>query len=150
MLSLKILNSKQVKDIMRILHDRWGFEGRLDYAFLINNKDRIFLVSRDVGRLDFSKLRVNSMGLYFGEFKDENLRLTIEGSQIIGPGASMNVVEISRKELFAWLRGEDLLRECDSSGFVIIRSGSDFVGCGRYSNGVIKNFVPKTRRVRTG
>ena len=148
MLSLKILNSKEIKGILSIIDYQWGCRKKLGYAFLMNGKGRIFVVSMDVGLVDFEKLRINSMGLYFGEIKGDDLRLSIEGSQIIGPLASKNLVDIDGREMSSWLRGNDLEKDCPGcSGFVIIRNDSDFLGCGRYSNGIIKNFVPKTRRI---
>ncbi len=149
MFSLQILNSKQTKEIKSIIEQQWDSKEQLDCAFLMNNRDRIFAVNREIGKLDFLKLRINSIGLYFGELKDGQLRLSIEGSQIIGPSAKKNVAEISTQEMKVWLKGEDLVKECEGcTGFVIVRSGNDFLGCGRYSNGTIKNFVPKTRRIK--
>ncbi len=150
MLKLKILNSKESKEILSIIDAQWGFEGKLDYAFLVNTKNRIFIINREVGRVDFSSLRINSMGLYFGELKDGVLRLTIEGSQVVGPHSKKNVVEITDDELQKWLRGVDLVKDCEGCrGFVIVRHGTDYIGCGRYSNGMITNFVPKTRRINS-
>ncbi|MBI3051300.1 hypothetical protein HYY74_02480 [Candidatus Woesearchaeota archaeon] len=149
MLRLRFLNSREVRGIASIVERQWG--ARLpDSAFLINSRNKLHLISRDVGRLDLQNLRVNSAGLYFGELKDEAIRLSIEGSQLLGPSASKNVVEISGEEMRQWLRGEDLMKDCPGcSGFVILRRNSDYLGCGRYANGRIKNFVPKTRRVKS-
>ncbi len=149
MLRLKILNSKDIKRIMELVELQWGAKLKPDYAFLINSKNRIYAVNREVGSIPFEQLRINSMGLYFGELLDETIRLSIEGSQIIGPHATKNVVDISDDEMARWLRGEDLGRDSGSNGFVIIRHGDDFLGTGRHSNGVIKNFVPKTRRIKS-
>ncbi len=149
MFKLQILNSRQAKEITGIIAEHWDSEVKLDYAFLMNGKNRIFIINREVGNFDFSALRINSMGLYFGELKDSKFRLSIEGSQIIGPRAKKNVVEVSREEMRKWLRGEDLQKDCyGCSGFVMVKSNNDFLGCGSYSNGNIRNFVPKTRRIR--
>lgn len=149
MLSLKILNSKQAKEIASIISGHWGAWLSRDYAFLLNSKNKISIVSRDIGAVNLDMLRVNSVGLYFGELFDGELRLSIEGSQIIGPLAAKNIVEITGDEMGSWLRGDDLQKICeDCSGFVILKSKGDFLGCGRYSRGIIKNFVPKTRRIR--
>ncbi|MBI4140217.1 hypothetical protein HY485_00100, partial [Candidatus Woesearchaeota archaeon] len=100
-----------------------------------------------VDQIDFSKLRINSIGLYFAEFRNNELRLSIEGSQIIGPKATKNVVELNNDELKQWLRGEDLEKECDENGFVIIKHGNDYLGCGKIKEGKVLNFVPKARRL---
>lgn len=85
--------------------------------------------------------------MYIGEFKKGELRLSIEGSQLIGPHAKKNVVELDRNELRQWLRGEDLIKEVKEEGYVIMKSNNDFVGCGRVKEGKILNFVPKARRL---
>lgn len=151
MFTLKILNSKQVKEVLSLIESQWGADVgwlRDEYAFLINSSNRLFVITRGVANIDFSALHINSMGLYFGELYKGELRLTIEGSQIIGPYAGKNAVGLSGVEMKSWLRGNDVSKPCDGcSGFVIVKHESDFLGCGRYSNGVIKNFVPKTRRI---
>ncbi|RMF06600.1 hypothetical protein D6764_01915, partial [Candidatus Woesearchaeota archaeon] len=35
------------------------------------------------------------------------------------------------------------------SGFQIVRSGGDFLGCGKASQGRLFNYVPKARRLAT-
>ncbi|MBI4438552.1 hypothetical protein HY640_01310 [Candidatus Woesearchaeota archaeon] len=148
MFSLRILNSKQVREIMGLVESQWGASVWLDYAFLMNSKDRVFVVDRSVGSIDFSGLRINSAGLYFGELSRGRLRLTIEGSQIVGPHATRNVIDVDDAGMMSWLRGNDLSVDCTGcSGFVIVRHGRDFLGCGLYRDGTIKNYVPKTRRV---
>ena len=84
--------------------------------------------------------------MYLGELRNGELRLSIEGSQIIGKGSDKNIADI--EDTRAWLRGEDLELVGDYSGFVIIRHNKDFLGCGRYKEGKILNFVPKARRLK--
>src|SRR3989338_2917529 len=104
MFTLKILNSKQVKELMGLIDEQWGSSIKLDYAFLMNNRDRVFVVNRSIGGIDFSRLRINSVGMYFAEYKNGSVRLSIEGSQVIGPHAKKNVVELSEDEMKSWLR----------------------------------------------
>ena len=75
------------------------------------------------------------------------LRLSIEGSQIMGPYAKKNVLELSKEASRDWLKGRDLAVETDCSGFVIVKSGDDFMGCGKVKDNKLLNFVPKIRRI---
>ena len=134
---------------MALLNEQWGFDKKLDYAFVLTEKERIYLIKRSIDNLDLTKLRINSLGLYFAEFRNNELRLSIEGSQIVGPFATKNFVVINDNELRQWLRGEDLIKECTQTGFVIIKHSEDYLGCGKYKDGTILNFVPKTRRLMT-
>ena len=145
---LKILNSKEIKEISHLIETQWGAELKLDYGYLKNPKNRIFIVSKDIAQIDVSKLRINSAGMYFCEVDDRKIRLSVEGTQIVGPHASRNVVEIDEAEMKRWFKGEDLEKECpECSGFVILKHKNDFLGNGKYSNGKILNFVSKSRRV---
>lgn len=145
---LKFLNSKETKEILKLIEEQWGAKLKLDYTFIKNNKNRIFIVNKDINKIDFSKLRINSIGMYFCDLENE-IRLSIEGSQIIGPKATKNVVEINEFQVKQWLKGEDLEIEDknDYSGFVIIKNQNDFLGTGKYKEGRVLNYVNKGRRV---
>jgi NOL1/NOP2/fmu family ribosome biogenesis protein len=147
--ALKILNGKERKELLRIIKDQWEADISDDFVFLLNNRQRVYIVTRDIGNIDFEKLRINSVGLYFGELIKHELRLSIEGSQIVGPKAARNVVLVSNQQMKSWLFGSDIEIDTDSEGFVILKCGNDFIGCGRCSKKKIKNFVPKTRRIKT-
>lgn len=145
---LKILNSREIKEIYGMIENQWGAKIKLDYGFLKNNKNRIFIISKDISKIDLSRLRLNSAGMYFCEIDNKGIRLSIEGSQIIGANAAKNIVELDEEDAKKWFKGEDLQKECKNcSGFVILRNKKDFLGTGKYSNGKIMNYVGKTRRV---
>ena len=149
----EVLNGKKTKAVAELLDKQWGYGSKFEDGFLQKGND-LFLITRDVSKVDLQKLNVNSLGAYFGEMKHGWLRLSIEGSQIVGPEAQKNVLETSPEQLRQWLGGEDLEPpssfDCISSekkGFVIMKHGSDFLGCGKIKDGRILNFVPKSRRV---
>ena len=146
---LKILNSKEIKEILKLIETQWGAKLQLDYAFLKNKKNRIFIVNKDIGKIDFSKLRVNSIGMYFCEIDKLGIRLSIEGSQIVGPKATKNIIEINKEQTKQWLQGEDLEIKGPFSNFVIIKHNNDFLGTGKYKNNRILNYVGKGRRIKT-
>ena len=149
MFALKILNSKERKELLSKIKDQWGAILENDLVFLENNRQRVFVITRDIDRLDLAKLRINSMGLYFGELIEDKIRLSIEGAELVGPNASKNVVKVSKEQMRAWLQGNDIDVDTDADGFVILRWEDDFIGCGRCSRKKIKNFVPKTRRIKS-
>ena len=145
---LKILNNKEIKEILKLIERQWGAKLKLDYGFLKNNKNRIFIISKDISKIDLSKLRLNSVGMYFCEIDKHGIRLSIEGSQIVGLTAVRNVVELDEQDTKKWFKGEDLEKECqDCSGFIILKNNNDFLGTGKYANGKVLNYVGKGRRV---
>jgi NOL1/NOP2/fmu family ribosome biogenesis protein len=143
----KFLNKKQVKEILDLIKKQWDCELELDYTFMLSDKDKVYIVNRDIDRIDLSKLRINSLGMYLGEIKHNEIRLTIEGAQLVGPHAKKNVVELDDKEARLWLKGYDIEKEASVQGFVIMKHNNDFLGSGRCKEGKISNFVPKTRRI---
>jgi NOL1/NOP2/fmu family ribosome biogenesis protein len=147
MQNLKILNKKEIKSILESINKQWGCDIKLDYAFLMNQNNRIFLANKELFDIDMKKLRVNSLGLYFGEFSNDELRLTIEGSQLIGPKATKNVLELDDFETKEWLKGTDLDKEIDGKGFFLIKHDEDFMGSGKLKDNKLLNYTPKTRRL---
>jgi NOL1/NOP2/fmu family ribosome biogenesis protein len=153
--SLKILNSKETKQIYELLEAQYGYTGKLDAVFMLSEKkQRIYLFTRDLAKMDISRLRVDSMGLYFGTLFEGKLRLTIDGSQLIGPGCAKNVLEVSKKEMQTWLMGEKLLLsqlehqpEEQPTDYVILRYNGHYLGCGKIGGDLILNYIPKTRYI---
>lgn len=145
---LKILNSKEIKQILKLIENQWNAKLKLDHAFLKNNKNRVFIVNKDISKIDLSKLRINSIGMYFCETRNNEIRLSIEGSQLVGPKSSKNIIEIDEEQTKQWLKGEDLeIKENNHSGFLIIKHNNYFLGTGRFKNNKILNYVSKSRRI---
>jgi|FLOH01.1.fsa_nt_gi NOL1/NOP2/fmu family ribosome biogenesis protein len=147
MQNLKILNSKEIKIIHKNLKEQFGFEEKLNYVFLRNSNDRIYIVNRAIDRFDLEALRIDSIGLYFATVMPEGLRLSIEGSQLIGPKAQKNILEIKDLAFEMWLKGLDFKVETNFKDFVIVKHNNNFVGCGKIKDGSLFNYVPKARRL---
>jgi len=147
MQKLMILNSKESKDIQSKLEAQFGASVSPDYSFLMNKENRIFIINNDISAIDLEKLRINSLGLYIGEKMADGIRLSIEGSQIIGKKATKSIVELDKKETTDWLKGIDIDKEMHETGFVILKHNRDFLGCGKVKENRILNFVPKVRRL---
>ncbi|MEK6936723.1 MAG: NIP7 N-terminal domain-related protein [Nanoarchaeota archaeon] len=138
---MKPLNNKEVKEIHNKLKEQFGFSEKLDYLFYLNKENKIFLMSKDIKKLDLSKFRVNSFGLYFGEIEKTGLRLSLSGSQLIGKHSSKNILEIENTE--DWLNGKNLPWNKELKGWFIIKNKNNFLGCGFCKNSIIQNFLPK-------
>lgn len=150
MFTLRKLSHSEVKEILSVIEKTYGIKKiSLPYYFYTNNKFRIYIVSKSFDEEQLKHLRIQNVGLYFANFEEKQLRLTIEGSQLIGPEATTNVVDITEKELVEWMRGETLQKTITDKGFVIIRCGNDYYGCGRKSGEGMANFIPKSRRIKS-
>jgi len=145
----KVLNSKDVKVLLAWLKEHYGIKDlKFDAAFLKSTKDKIYMSTKKISELDAKNLRINLLGMYFAKEEHNGIRLSIEGSQLVGPKASKNVVDLSKEQIAEWIRGEDITLQGDFKGFVIIRCGNDFYGTGNYKEGKILNYVPKERRIK--
>lgn len=148
--NLKILNTREKKDILRLISRQWGADFKTDLVFLLSNKNKIYLVNKDFSKVDEKNMRIDKVGLYFGEIEVSQIRLSIEGCQMIGPIAKKNIVELSDGEVKVMFHGNDLIKKDlgnDKSGFVILKNNSDFIGCGKVRGEEILNYIPKTRRI---
>lgn len=117
------------------------FDAELELKFKIKGKRRVFAYREcDV------KVREQSSGVYFGRIEKDGLRLSIEGSFLVGRVAKKGVLEVDEDEAIRWLKGEDLERNFE--GYCILKWGEYFLGCGKGNGKIIKNFVPKERRLR--
>lgn len=145
--NVSIMNSKEKKEFLKKLEEQWGTTITGDYGFLKDAKGKIFVISKDLSKLDVEKLRINSLGLYIAEWKENVLRLSIEGSQLVGRKANKNIIEISKEEAQQWLMGKDIPKESMGRGFLILKNGEDFYGCGMLKEGVLQNYVGKNRRI---
>jgi len=149
MFNIKILNKKAVKEILSLIKQQWDADLTLDYAFLKDKEDKIFIINKEFAELDLTKLRINNMGMYFAQKMIDGLRLSIEGSQIIGPKAKKNILELTEKQTKQWLRGEDLEIKTDIQDYVILKYKNDFLGTGKIKQNKILNYIPKSRRLKT-
>lgn len=145
---LKFLNSKEIKEIKKKLEKQYETFGTLDYAFLTNENNKVSVVKKDVDQISLDSLRINSIGIYFCEDYGDDVRLSIEGSQMVGPYAKKNVIALDKTQARVWLKGYDVDFPGETSGYVIIKSGNDYMGSAKHKNGKLLNHVPKERRIR--
>jgi NOL1/NOP2/fmu family ribosome biogenesis protein len=122
-------------------------------SFLLHSKEnKIFMLTAQAESVRPKLQRINSQGLYVGEFNEAftQIRLSIEGSQLIGKNATQNIYDLDSNELEQWAKGESINPTKDvPEGYFLIRYKTDFYSVGRFKNGEIMNFVPKVRRLRT-
>jgi len=138
MQNLKILNKKEITRILDKIKEQYNIE---------NREGKLFIISKDIKKINLEKLRINNLGLYIAKL-DRDLRLTIEGSQLLGKLAKKNVYEINDEQANSWMSGKEINCEKEFKGFVIIKNKDDYLGSGRYSNGKIINFIPKERWIK--
>ncbi|NJE76031.1 hypothetical protein [Thermococcus sp. ES12] len=88
-------------------------------------------------------------GVYFGRVESDGIRLSIEGSFLVGPKATKNVVELDDERAKRYLAGESVeINDKDLHGWVIVRWRSYYLGSAKAKEGRLINYVPKERRLK--
>ncbi|NJE04561.1 hypothetical protein E3E36_00025 [Thermococcus sp. M36] len=88
-------------------------------------------------------------GVYFGRVESDGIRLSIEGSFLVGPKATKNVVELDDGRAKRYLAGESVeIDDKDLHGWVIVKWRSYYLGSAKAKEGRLINYVPKERRLK--
>ena len=144
------LNNKDKKKILEILENQYGIT-ELPYLIIQFGREKLRLYTgifakEELWKMD-KELRIENIGLYFAKWEDQDIRLTLDGIQLLKSQITKNIIDIDDKQADLWLRGNDLeLKE--EKGWKIIKNNNEFLGCGKSTGEKISNFVPKERRIK--
>ncbi|WP_297417625.1 hypothetical protein [Thermococcus sp.] len=87
-------------------------------------------------------------GIYFARIESDGIRLSIEGSFLVGPKATKNVVELDDERARHYLAGKSVEINESLHGWMIVKWRSYFLGSAKAREGKLINYVPKERRCR--
>ena len=151
-MAIHAINAKQRKEVAAIIFEAYGAVLPKDDVLFLLGEDKYSLGTRDVEPFLSVGLRIERIGVYIGQLQHGEFRLSIEGSQILGPLAKSRILTLTSTQRGEWLLGKDIQLESDaqlaaSSHFHIIRCGADWLGAGKVKNGMLLNYVPKERYV---
>jgi len=146
---MKALKSKEVKAVLKRINEQYNINIELDYYFFMNNRNRLYIINKDYNNINENELNIRNHGLYFGEYKNNEMRLSIEAAQLIYNKyqPTKNVLELQDAE--PWLKGNDIEINKEDTGFLIIKYKDDILGSGKIKNNKLLNFTPKIRRLKT-
>lgn len=153
MQKLTILNTREIKKIKENISGQFGYFPEEKYVYLQNDKGKLFLINRDIAKIELQNLKIDRVGLYFAEVKENKIRLSQEGAQLLAEEAQKNkqplknVVALTKDEVKFYFTGEDLEKDVgDKNRFVLLEYKQDIFGCAKYKNHKILNFLPKIHR----
>lgn len=151
MTDIKILNRAEKAEVESNLRGQFGI-GSVPGKIVKRNEERLFLFTGDIDEKRLERLEkitfIERMGVYFAKIEHGFIRLSIEGSQLLGPQADKNIFSLDQNQTEEWMKGRELLIRTGSKGFLIMKHGQDFLGTGKASEAKIGNFIPKTRRLK--
>ena len=152
-MKLTILNTREIKRIKKRIIDQFNYFPEGDYAFLKNSKEKLFIVNKDISRIQLNNLRIDRLGLYFAELKINQVRLSKEGAQLLvreavkNKQSLKNTLTLTKEEIKQYFKGEDLEKDMGiDNRFVLLLYGKNCLGCAKYKDKRILNFLPKIHR----
>jgi NOL1/NOP2/fmu family ribosome biogenesis protein len=145
---ITLMNKKEYTTFADKINSTYGSSfNPANYSFYINSKGKVYIINTKATTIDYSKLRVNAMGLYFADMSGYEIRLSIEGAIIIGKSATKNIVQISDEDAKLWMQGLDLDIKAETKSYVLIKNNNDIFGSGKSTGEKIINYMPKIRRL---
>lgn len=150
-MGMKIFNEKEKEEIVNKLHEQHGIKS-IPGVITQRGEERLFLFLGDFSAEDIREIEkyafIERIGIYFAKVVGPDIKLSLEGSQILAPQITKNVIDLDAEQTEEWMKGHELPIQTGKYGFVVLRHGSDFLGAGKASEKKIGNFVPKNRRLK--
>lgn len=148
---IKVLNKEEKAEIESKLHEQFDIDS-IPGMIIMRGEERLFLFSGDFSERDIDRLEkctfIERMGVYFAKVERGQVRLSIEGSQILKRQIKKNIFQLDSSQAEEWMKGRELPIKTGEHGFLVMKHGSDFLGTGKASEEKIGNFIPKNRRLR--
>jgi len=153
MIPLKFFNKSEKEKLLGQLEEQFGIT-EIPWKIAHLGKERIVLFSGDLSENEIFKIddiaRIEGVGIYFAKIDEKtgDIRLSIEGTQILKKQINKGIFEMNEKQKDDWIKGRELNISTGKKQFLVMKYKEDFLGCGKASAEKITNFIPKTRRLR--
>lgn len=154
MKSIEIIPKRETEEIKQKLEEQFGIK-KIPGVLMRKGKERIFLFQGEISDEEIRKIdsvvEIERAGVYIGKIFEptDEIRLSIEGTQIFKDQISKNIYELKTKDEFEkWMNGQELNIKTNFKGMIIIKYGDEFLGTGKASEEKIGNFIPKNRRLK--
>jgi len=150
---IRFFPKKEIEKLEERIRKNYGADISLKGLLVFRtSEDKIWIASKNVAKIDFSKLRINAIGLYIGKIKKGGkFRPSIEFAQVIGRNAKKNVVMVDEEDMEKFIRGSDIEFKkgirCEERNFVLVKYREYVIGVGRLFDGRVENLVPKSRKI---
>jgi NOL1/NOP2/fmu family ribosome biogenesis protein len=148
---IQILNSRQEQEIAKFLKEQFGVE-RIPGRIIKLGEEKLFLFTGNATNEEIKKLEelvpVERLGVYFAKLIRNDVKLNIEGTQVLKNQIKKNIFEIDEEQAIKWMQGQELNIKTGKKAFLVMKYKDNFLGCGKASEEKITNFIPKMRRLK--
>ena len=148
---IKILSLHEKRKIEQQLEEQFGIK-EIPGEIIAWGSERLLLFTGEAEKYELEKIiesaALEKIGVYFAKIINGELKLTIEGSQILNEQIKKNIFEIDDEQAEEWMMGRELNISTGMKGFVVVKNKENYLGCGKASEHKITNFIPKERRLK--
>jgi NOL1/NOP2/fmu family ribosome biogenesis protein len=150
-MTLKIFSKKETQEIEKKLQEQFGIEN-IPGILIKRGEERIFLFQGSFNEEEIKKLEkeipIERIGVYFAKEQNDQIRLSIEGVNLLKEQIKKNIFELDDEQAERWMLGQELPIKTGKRDFLIMKKKEYFLGCGKASEEKIGNFIPKNRRLK--
>ncbi len=132
---------------LKSVEEQFGVSFDKDNVFFMNNKGKVYILSKDYNKFEDNLFRIDAMGLYIGRYNNGVYKPSIEGSQLL-KNATKNVLTLNKEQRDEWLLGHDVKVDADEEIY-ILKYEDDVLGSGKVKEGYVLINIPKARRLNT-
>lgn len=151
-MNIQILNQKERKEIEFQLENQFGVS-KLPDKIIKTGKEKLRFFTGNFEEKEIQNLNkitfIEGIGLYIAKEERGEIRLTIEGANLLKDQIKKNIFELNDEQIKIWTSGQDLQIKTGKKGIFAIKYKNDFFGCGKISENKISNFIPKGRRIKS-
>ena len=146
---LVLIKKEKREMLIEYCEERFGISKEIfeNYQLYEGSKNKIYLM-KELPELRFIP---ESSGLCIFRF-DKTPKPTTNFLQLFSVDISKNVLDISKKDLINYCKGNDLQVHSSSNkiepGFIAIRYNNNIVGCAHWNKITVRNQLPKSRRCK--
>ena len=143
------MKSEEIKEIEKKIEKVYGDKINLRKFIVLKTgkKERIWIINKEIVEIPLEKLRISSIGLYFGRIDRGKIRLSIEGAMMIDPKRNWAEIE-DWKEFTRGFNVKCKCHECEENQYVIVKWSGYTLGIAKYHNDELENIVPKGRKIK--
>jgi NOL1/NOP2/fmu family ribosome biogenesis protein len=117
------------------------------YRLYLGSKNQIYLGPKCA----VDKLKIACIGISIARM-DSTIKPTTNFFQIFGELATKNALDLTSEQAVEYVKGNDLTVRTTatnvSDGYVLLMYKGNSLGCGLLKSGIIKNMLPKAKRMK--
>lgn len=108
---IKILNQIERKQIEDKLKEQFGIK-EIPGKIVMRGAERLFFFTGEIDEIEIRKIEevapIEKIGVYFAKIINDDIKLTIEGTQILKEQINKGIFEINDERAEEWMMGREL------------------------------------------